>query len=381
MQVEEFEDFDWVTKFSSKSISIPFGSKISRKILGEELCEEFKKRTEDLILESLSVNNRLSYKTSIQGGFPGSLAVSLLRSHLSDLSQDKYKIFFKSDGQRYFLCFVTLKSKEGKDEYLCYAINRSNEYFILSIHGLLPSVYEGTIFDGELVQIDEKNFEFQVFDCILGFGKSTIEKNHTERMRIAKECLQTLTSNQEFQSKNPFILYCKEYATIEEVLQWKTDDTQNYKTDGLILIKVNRDYVFGKDNGLWKWKEIYTVDFYVEIKKTSKEQDVTTVDSKESWDYYLYTFQKGNKKKLQVKGTATLDWLRFFDDKNHEYLKNDLSFMDGMLIECVWKENDWYPYRVRTDKLNANNEETYQLTLQNIREDIKFRDLMKAMGL
>lgn len=379
--MEEFEDFGWVEKFSSKSIKIPFGSKICRKILDQEFGQEFRKRTEDLILDSLTTNGKLSCRSAIQGGFPGSLAVAVLRSKLQDMSQENYKVFFKTDGQRYFLCFVTLTSKEDKKEYLCYAINRSNEYFILSIHGLTPAVYDGTILDGELIKTSTGSFEFQVFDCILGCKKPTMQKGHPERLRVANECLSTLKGKPELQDKNPFTIVCKEYVSIEEIISWRSGEKKHYDTDGLIFVDTTREYVFGKDEHLLKWKSIYTVDFTVEIKKISSQDDIGSDPSETCWEYNLFTFQKGNKRKHQCKGIANSSWLEYFEDKNHEYVRNDLASMDGMIVECIWKKESWFPYRIRTDKSNANNDETYQLTLQNIKEDIQFKEIAKILGV
>lgn len=375
--MEEFEDFEWVEGFSAKSVKIPFGSKICRKILDEEFCQEFRKRTEDLLLDSLSTNGKLSYRSLIQGGFPGSLAVAILRDNLSEMGQGNYKVLFKTDGQRYFLCFVTLKPKEGREEYLCYAVNRANECFILSMNGLLPSVYEGTVLDGELIQNKKGTFEFQVFDCLLGCGKPVMQKGHQDRLDKARECLSTLSDQPDLQDKNPFHLKVKEYASPEDIVQWRTEGEESYETDGLIFVDVSREYIFGKDSHLFKWKSIYTVDFNVEIKKLSTEEDMKD----ECWEYVLYTFQRGNKRKMQCKGKAGTTWLEFFEDKNHEYIKNDPASMDGMIVECVWKKESWFPYRIRTDKSNANNEETYHLTLQNIKEDIQFKELAKILGI
>jgi hypothetical protein len=371
---EEFDNFQWINDFRHKIVKIPFGNNFCRKILDQELIQQFREKTEQTIVDGLNTMGKLSSKSSIIGGFPGSLAVAVLRKNLKELSELPYKILLKTDGQRFFLCFVSVDNKQSKKENICYLINRSNEYFILGIYGFPAKIYEGTILDGELVQTKKGIYQFQIFDCLLFEGNGVMQLTHNKRMEYSKKIISYLnidTSNQI--NLNPFDIIYKEYCTIEQAIEVKTGSSNlDYDTDGLILIDISREYVFGKDLKLFKLKFLHTVDFLTEMKK----------DNNNNWEYSFYTFSKHNRRKIQETGITTKDWFKYFQDTSHNYVKNDLSALDGMILECrLDKESQkWFPYRIRNDKNHANNEETLRLTNQNIQEDIQFKEIISILN-
>lgn len=372
--VEEFDDFEWIEGANIRVLRIKFADGFSQRIIDEELHEGFRSITENLLMKNMNQYEKLGYGNSIESGFPGSLAVSILKKNLLDLSRFPYRILPKTDGTRFFLCFVTI----GKElNQMCYAINRSNEYHLLEMHGFSFEVYKGTILDGELIKNNSGKFEFQIFDCIVYCGERISNLPHEKRLGGLSNCFKFLT--EENQTKNPFYITCKEYLTIEQAIELKYgSNTLSYDTDGIILIDSSRNYIFGKDVYLFKLKFSHTIDFFVEISK-SKDPKFNTL--KAPWEYSYFTFMRGSSPKLQIRNIIPDDWLKYFQDEHHSYIKQDISTMNASIVECIWIQEKklWYPYRIRTDKSYANNEETYNLTLLNITENITFKELINNL--
>lgn len=63
-------------------------------------------------------------------GFPGSLAVSILRSNLSNLT-DGYEILVKTDGIRYWMIFMALDDGEGGHNLLVDMVDRSFSHIVI----------------------------------------------------------------------------------------------------------------------------------------------------------------------------------------------------------------------------------------------------------
>jgi hypothetical protein len=127
--------------------------------------------------------------------------------------------------------------------------------------------------------------------------------------------------------------------------------TTENKIDGLIFTPINGPIVFGRDNSLFKWKEIHTMDFFVK-----KEKSINLYYQKKSELVIYKTLDKENEKLVK----------KFVDPP---LLKK------GLIIEFKYSDDTFIPYRIRTDKDKPNGELTIKNTMINIEEAITIETL------
>lgn len=108
--------------------------------------------------------------------------------------------------------------------------------------------------------------------------------------------------------------------------------------DGLIFTPVHEPVRTGTHETLFKWKptELNTVDFH--------------------W----------SKGCLWIQGSLKVQKAAF-------------EAPEGSIVECKFCNGVWKPLKIRTDKNYPNNKRTFDRTLVNIREDIKFTELVQLV--
>jgi hypothetical protein len=369
--MEEFDNFSWIQNVP-KVIKTTYLGECSR-IIGTD-DNQFNKFMKKMIVGGFDINGAL-LNQNIDKGFPGSLAVTILRKDFPLLSSRPYRILPKTDGIRFFLCFMAVGEKPDIKRF-CFLLNRNNQFYIISMHGFPESIYEGTIFDGELVELENEKYQYQIFDCLSIFGKSIFMKTHIERLNQANfintinlkkfEKSEKSESNLASSKFNPFEIILKHYITNEEANKLKFDKSS--KLDGIILINSESSYKFGKDTELFKLKKIDTVDFKLKLFTNPKQKKICK----------YFTSNSKQKNTLQFELEIPDNWLKHFDDPNNEYIKTNVDLLDSKIVECFYDkiEKIWYPYRLRNDKLYANNVKTFNLTLSNIQENIQLEEII-----
>lgn len=110
-------------------------------------------------------------------------------------------------------------------------------------------------------------------------------------------------------------------------------------TDGLIFTPIDEPVRVGTHETLFKWKptELNTVDFMYS-------------------GGYLY-----------IQGPRCIQ-------------KATFNTQEKAIVECKFENGLWLPLKIRTDKNYPNNLRTYQRTIVNIREDIKFSDIVNLVN-
>lgn len=164
------EVITWANDITDEFVYIEMGSARAKKILNPHSASYFDRKLDSF------------WKTE-RDGFPGSLAVSLLKKDLSILESEPYHILPKSDGIRYMMVAFT----NEKGEYVIDMIDRSGSHCIISLT-FKAGVFSGTILDGELVKTTSGNYEYQVFDCIMSrgttFSRNADSTRHVDHRRI-----------------------------------------------------------------------------------------------------------------------------------------------------------------------------------------------------
>lgn len=328
----------WISECDFGKVLVEFGGSTATQILDPDLVHEFDKRLHEL----------LGMRDRVGNGFPGSLAVSIMRDDLRLIEENDYHILLKSDGIRYWLFAFGYEDKNGVWRNLVDMIDRSYTHHIVTAAFTKP-VFHGTVFDGELVNTTN-GWEFQIFDCLAVKGEYMAERNHISRMTRARNCIE-----EEYKYvplKHSFNITVKPYVTPDQALSVLYERTETFPIDGWILIDETRPYIYGKDTSLFKYKllEDHTID--------------------------LKLYDRNDTLCLCVIDNGKLEPVQSPSGIDSECLKtlgvSEERMLSGYILECRWnnKLKKWIPIKKRFDKDIPNNRTTYNLTIRNIEENI-----------
>jgi hypothetical protein len=282
--------------------------------------------------------------------FPGPQPVAVEKKDFPTLEKGGYMVCEKTDGERAILLLLIINDKP-----MCFVINRKNDLYFLDL-SFKKEVFEGSIFDGELIKTNKGVWNFLIHDCMVYNGTSFMEKNHRLRYACIIDCIVKRYSYKEtdcFCIKTK--LFYKYGPELEKTWEHIKKTTEN-KIDGLIFTPIDHPIKFGRDNLLFKWKEPgnNTIDFVV--KTVGKKINL----------YFL-------KKSLAIYKTflPTDNNYKIID----EFLKENKE-NESLIVEFKYTiEDDLFtPYRIRSDKNKPNGELTVLNTIKNIKESIKIED-------
>ena len=185
---------------------------------------------------------------------------------------------------------------------------------------------KNTYLDGELVGTD-----FLVYDAMMIDGQDICDLSLTQRMEHAQKLIKKIPF-----VKGKFRLVAKNHVPLKDI---GTLDPHKPGVDGLIFTPVNEPVRYGTHETLFKWKppEHITVDFMYDR------------------EGFLCT-QSGAVAKAKFQAPV------------------------GSIVECALVNGNWSLVKIRTDKNYSNNKRTYERTLVNIREGIKFTELVQVVN-
>jgi mRNA guanylyltransferase len=282
--------------------------------------------------------------------FPGAQPVAIERKDLN--LKEKYMVCEKSDGLRAVLMTIYLNKKP-----MCFMINRLNEIYFTEF-SFKKEVYEGSIFDGEIIQTKSGSWNYLIHDCMAYNGVSFMNKSHRLRYACGIDLIVKRYNHKDTDclsiKTKIFYVYGPGIAKTWEHIKNTTEN----KIDGLILTPVDHPIQFGRDYKLLKWKETNTIDFLVKI--VSKKIN-------------LYYFKKalGIYKSFKPDQDNYKRVIEFVKDNEN------VDLVKGVIIEFeISKDLETFTcYRIRTDKSAPNGEITVENTLKNIEEAITVKEL------
>ena len=295
--------------------------------------------------------------------FPGPQPVAIEYKNLP--LKENYMVCEKSDGERAILLLLQINNKP-----MCFMINRNQEFYFIDHLSFKKEVFEGTIMDGELIKTKSGTWNYLIHDCMAYNGTSFLETSHRLRYACIIDLIVKRYSNKETDCVNIKTKLFYEYGPgIVKTWEHIQKTTEN-KIDGLIFTPVDRPVIFGRDNSLFKWKEIHTIDFLVK-------------NSKLKLSLYYY------KKTLVIYKSFKSDSVNYkniinFIKEQEDLVKEDnlvkgvtIDLVKGIVIEFkISKDIETFiPYRIRTDKSSPNGEITVNNTLKNIQENICLDEL------
>ena len=295
------------------------------------------------------------------GHFPGSQPVAIEKKDLDILNKKKYVICEKTDGERGILLIINIDNKP-----MCFMINRKNEFMFLT-YSFKKELFEGSIFDGEIIKNKKDEWNYIIHDCMCYNGKNFTKINHKLRYATIIDFITKRYVNKEsdcFNIKTKLFYHCTTgttgtAGTIKDTFEHINKTTEN-KIDGLIFTPIYEPIFFGRQFDLFKWKHgnNNTVDLFVKHYKNSIN---------------LYFYKNGNKlfKSFDAESENYKILSEYYSDN-----KINLKSKNGYIIEFKYslKNEIFTPYRIRDDKDKPNAELTVLNTIKNIKEDIQIED-------
>jgi len=284
-----------------------------------------------------------TWGTSNKNFFPGAQPISIERQHFSILYKNDYVVCEKTDGIRHACVCVTFQGKK-----ICALVDRSQKLYLLPIR-VPTTMFQGSIFDGELVKDSEEKWNLMLYDCLI---VDNIYVSHLDIHSRVQNCERFAAGILRL-AKDPLVVRAKKY--------WKNfaefmGTTFPYKTDGIILTPANEPVRSGTHETMFKWKprDTNTIDFLFQ----RRDQNV--------WGMYV-----------QEKGKYIFE----SELKNSDILPGTV---DGSIVECQyvhWEAPRWWkPLLIRTDKTHPNNRRTFYRTLKNIAEDIQLIEFSRVFN-
>ena len=282
--------------------------------------------------------------------FPGPQPVAIEIKNIPKLKEN-YMVCEKTDGERGILLLINIDNKP-----MCFIINRNNELYFMDL-SFKKEVFEGSIFDGELIKTKNDTWNYLIHDCMCYNGISFCESSHQLRYACIIDLILKRYINKE---KDPFNIKTKLFYNFgpEIYKTWEhIKKTTENKIDGLIFTPINHPIVFGRDYSLFKWKEINTMDLFV---KSENKKIELYYQKKSELVLYNKNLTKENEKLI----------INFVIN-----IVTPSQFKKGVIIEFKFENFLYIPYRLRTDKDKPNGEITIKNTMINIEENITIDNL------
>lgn len=284
--------------------------------------------------------------------FPCPQPVSIERKDFTKLKNYEYFVGVKNDGVRYIMFFTTDKNSRK----LCILCDRALNFYIIDIKGD-DSIYDGTLFDGELVH-KEDSYTFIIYDSVLLCGNRVNKNNFASRLAEIDCCVKTLLSPIQ---TNFIKIDTKTFYKLADFVIFLDVYKNDEKNDGIIFMPNNLPVLNGTQFSLFKWKpsDKHTVDFLIQ---EENNKDLSA---------HLYHQNKltkfANIKYNTEEGKNFIDKYHTLENK-----KNDC------ILECLFikSKQNFSPVLVRTDKNYPNSLRTVERTLFNSEEDINLSEFI-----
>lgn len=361
---------------------------------------------------------------------PAPNPVSLERKDMLLLKHNKYVVAEKTDGVRYLLLLSQYPRHLG-GQPCAVMIDRRDVMFEVRVMAE-EDVFQGSLFDGELVweyeggQYIPPRQVLLVFDTVACRGVSLVHKNFVQRFGIASEIFDLggkditqdprkwIETAQELAEKHLIICegnqYClcfrpKRIMPINQLdIVWRTRKTLKHKSDGLIFTPIDTPVLVGTHQTMFKWKSQHTIDV---VWKAQWNQNHS------HWDYLILYLNggkecRGDREGVILQKPAILNEKTEDDAREREvpiiivpneysrkildwhYFRGEYAFTH--VVECTCKlpsDLDWMSgeipiiecsiLKIRHDKLQANQKNTIERTLQNIQENISIHEILEVL--
>ena len=306
--------------------------------------------------------------------FIGANPVSLLRSHMEQMKNEKYVVAEKTDGHRFFLMFFTVQKQNPSRTYrVSVFVNRRMVIFLSPVQSSDANLYRGTILDGELVKSHAQetssssqiNFYFLFFDMLAVSGRCVTQESYARRLQYCQE----IVSNSLIPGSDELEYRVKQIFHLAQIphLVSQVITKQPYENDGLIFTPLQCALTPNRNHHQFKWKsnEQHFMDFVTRIEKHSSSGSSKRVLC-QLWQMNQKRLDMFTKTWIHVSHFCALGITDMREFDKHDFI---LEYAHHM------PTNSWRPVRKRTDKEFPNDKYTIEMTLSNIRENIGIHEL------
>ena len=151
----------------------------------------------------------------------------LNRKNISDLKDGRYNVALSTFGKK-FVMFIT----NYANRKYCIFINKKNEAMTVVQMKFTNEMFNGSLFDGELVKTEYDEWIFLINDVMYYKGENIVTKHFDERQNIINEFLE---NEYEYDEKQGFQLSKKRYFPFEQIkdLVETYMNVLSYKSAGL----------------------------------------------------------------------------------------------------------------------------------------------------
>lgn len=184
--------------------------------------------------------------------FPGAQPCSIMRQDMCMLQAEPYMVAEKTDGTRYLM----LVTRAANGTPFVVLIDRSLTMRVVQVD-FDAIVHDSiTLFDGEMVVNEHTGkWQYLIFDLIGSGNRMRGSDNFGLRLQNASTIVQYHMRVHE--KSDPFSIYVKRFSSTLEIqaLVSAVDMHQGRRSDGLILVPVNRNIKPYRNSLMFKWKK------------------------------------------------------------------------------------------------------------------------------
>ena len=151
----------------------------------------------------------------------------LNRKNIGDLKEGRYSVSLSTFGKKFVMFITNYKNKK-----YCLFINKKNETMTIVQLKFSNEIFDGSLFEGELVKNEDEKWIFLINDVMYYKGKNIVTNDFNQRQDIINDFLE---NEYEYDENQGFFLSKKKYYTFQYLqdLVEKYMNILNYKSAGL----------------------------------------------------------------------------------------------------------------------------------------------------
>lgn len=168
----------------------------------------------------------------------------LNKKNVNNLKEQDFLVTLSTFGKKFILFNTTYNTKK-----YCIFINKKNDTMTVTQLKFSDDIFDGTLFDGELIKNSNDKWIYLINDIAYYKGKNIVMKSFAERQSIIDNILKNEHDNDQNDIKQTFYISKKNYFRYENIknLVDKYMILLNYKCSGLYFKNINNfsdNYLF-----------------------------------------------------------------------------------------------------------------------------------------
>jgi hypothetical protein len=157
----------------------------------------------------------------------------LNRKNINDLKEGRYNVSLSTFGKKFVMFITNYKGKK-----YCLFINKKDETMTIVQLKFSNEIFEGSLFEGELVKNEYEKWIFLINDVIYYKGKNIITNDFIQRQEIINDFLE---NEYEYDENQGFFLSKKKYYSFHYLKDLIENymNILNYKSAGLLFKNID----------------------------------------------------------------------------------------------------------------------------------------------